>query len=58
MSDKKRIDEGYRPSKVEKGYKPKKPSKQRPDGGKVTGGYQPTTSQGDNPGNKPPPKKP
>ncbi len=58
MSDKQRIDDGYRPSKVEKGYKPQKPSTQKPNGGTVTGGYQPTTSQGDNPGNKPPPKKP
>ena len=59
MTDKKRIDEGYSPSRVKKGYQPKKPSTPKPeDGGEVTGGYQPSTSEGDNPGNKSPPKKP
>jgi len=58
MTDKKRIDEGYSPSRVKKGYQPQKPSTPKPDGGEVTGGYQPPTSEGDNPGNKPPPKKP
>ena len=47
------VNDGYKPSDTTKGYQPKK-------GGTspATGGYQPTTSQGTNPGNKPPPKKP
>lgn len=56
MAEKKRIDEGYQPVTQQKGYQPKKPAS-----GEVTGGYQPTTSEGDNPANKPskpPPKKP
>ncbi len=52
MSDKKPLNEGYQP-KVEKGYQPQPP---KPTGDKVTGGYQPTTSEA-KPTN-PPPKKP
>ena len=44
MSDKKTINEGYRP--IEKGNRPS-PSKDK--GGAVTGGYQPERSQGTNP---------
>lgn len=58
MSGKKHIDEGYRPSTGKKGYQPQNPSTPKPNGGGVSGGYQPPTSGGDNPGNKPPPKKP
>ena len=58
MSGKKRTDEGYKPSTVKKGYQPQKPSSQKPDGGDVSGGYQPPSSEGDNLGNRPPPKKP
>lgn len=58
MSDKDQKDYGYIPSKSEKGYQPQKPDTQKPDSEIATGGYQPTTSQGDNPGNKPPPEKP
>ena len=54
MSDKK----GSKPTTVKKGYQPQKPTTQKPGKGKATGGYQPTTSKGNNPGNKPPPKKP
>lgn len=54
---KKIINDGYSPAK--KGYQPVRPTTQRPDVGVVTGGYQPpTTSEGGNPANKPPPKKP
>lgn len=59
MSDKKRIDEGYQPKPIIQ-----KPDSlivtgiRKPDGFIVTGGYQPATSQGDNPANKPPLKKP
>ena len=64
MSDKKRLDydyslspapKGYRPKK---GYQPKKSNSPKPDGRDVSGDYQPPSSEGDNPGNKPPPKKP
>ena len=59
MPSKKNIEKGYKPSTNNRGYQPpSKPSTEKPNGGDVTGGYQPTTSQGDNPGNKPPPKKP
>lgn len=58
MSGKTRKDEGYRPKNGKRGYQPQNPNTQKPTEGEVTGGYQPTTSKGDNPGNKPPPKKP
>ena len=48
---KKTLNEGYQP-KVEKGYQPQT---QRPQDGKVTGGYQPTTSEAKP--TSPPPKK-
>ena len=53
MADKKTVTDGYTPKSIKKGYQPKDTS-----GGKVTGGYQPTKSEGDGPANKPPPKKP
>jgi len=53
MSDKNEY--GYKPA--ERGYKPsEKPKVDMPNEGKPGAGYQPTTSEGDNPGN--PPKKP
>lgn len=58
MSDKKRSEKGYRPATGKKEQNRQKPGTGKRDRGNVTGGYQPTTSQGDNPGNKPPPKKP
>ena len=58
MSGEKLIDHGYKPTTVKKGYQPQKPTTPKPDGGNVTGGYQPTTGKGNNPSNNPPPKKP
>lgn len=52
MDEKKRINEGYPPSK--KGYQPT--HRPAPTGGKVQGGYQPTKSAATPV--KPPPKKP
>jgi len=57
MSDKKLINDGYQP--VIKGYKPSSNQPQpvdMPNEGQPGAGYQPTISQGDNPGNRP--KKP
>jgi len=48
--EKKPIQEGYQP--VKRGYQPTTPVK--PD---FEGGYQPTTSEGDNPANEPSPPK-
>lgn len=47
---KKRIDEGYQPKK--KGWQPQSPNtdSEKPE---PEGGYQPTTSEGENPGNPP-----
>lgn len=56
MTDRRNFKDGYKPS--EKGYKPASQPKpvDMPSHGKPGAGYQPSTSQGDNPGN--PPKKP
>jgi hypothetical protein len=57
MSNKKPLNEGYRPQKVEKGYQPA----QQPNKGLAQDGYQPTTSQKpatSQPPANPPPKKP
>lgn len=53
--DKKIINEGYIPRKIEKGYQPAKPAPQLTGDPKPQGGYVPTTSSGDNPTNKPTP---
>ncbi|MBS0413237.1 MAG: hypothetical protein JSR68_02590 [Proteobacteria bacterium] len=52
-NDKKPLNEGYRPERIEKGYQPAKPLSQ-PDGPKPQGGYQPTTGHGTNPTSNPP----
>ncbi len=46
------------PELVKRGYQPVKPDKPKPDSGDISGGYQPPASEGNNPANKPPPKKP
>jgi len=52
-NDRKPLNEGYQPQRIEKGYQPAKtPSHQ--EGPNPQGGYQPTTSEGDNPTNNPP----
>jgi hypothetical protein len=53
MSDKKPLNEGYSP--IKKGYQPKPSTPPASPGGKVQGGYQPTTGQSKP---SPPPKKP
>ncbi len=53
MSDnKKPINEGYIPQKIEKGYQP---ASQLTGDPKPQGGYIPTTSGGENPANNPTP---
>ncbi len=53
MIDEKRpINEGYTPQKIEKGYQP---ATQPTGDPKPQGGYVPTTSGGDNPTNNPTP---
>jgi hypothetical protein len=56
MSGKKPFNDGYRPETH--GYKPAQQPRpmDMPEQGRPGAGYQPTTSQGDQPGN--PPKKP
>lgn len=53
-NDKKPINEGYIPKKIEKGYQPAKPAQQPPTDPNPQGGYIPT-SKGDNPTNNPTP---
>lgn len=48
-NDKKPINEGYIPQKIDKGYQPAKPAPQTTGDPKPQGGYIPTTSGGDNP---------
>ena len=55
MTDKVQVNDGY--TVEEKGYQPGKQGPKKPGTGDVTGGYQPTQGEGDNPTN-PPPKKP
>lgn len=56
MSDnKKPINEGYIPQKIERGYKPSAPAPQPTGDPRPQGGYIPTTSGGDNPTNNPTP---
>ncbi|NQY65230.1 MAG: hypothetical protein HRT38_16220 [Alteromonadaceae bacterium] len=48
------VSEGYVPVQKQKGYIPKTTTSV-PIGDSVTGGYTPTTSEGNNPTNTPPP---
>ena len=54
-NDKKPINEGYIPKKIEKGYQPAKPAPHPTGDPKPQGGYIPTTNSGDNPTNNPTP---
>ncbi len=58
MPNKKIVEGGCKSTTSDKGYQPQKPEMERDRSGNVSGGYKPTTSEGDNPGNKPPPQKP
>lgn len=53
--DKKPINEGYIPQKIEKGYQPARPAPKPAGDPQPQSGYVPTTSGGDNPTNKPTP---
>jgi len=53
-NEKKTINEGYIPVKIDKGYQPSKPPSQPNGDPKPHGGYVPTSSGGDNPTNNPP----
>jgi hypothetical protein len=53
--DKKPINEGYIPQKIEKGYQPAKPAPHPTGDSKPQGGYVPIKSGGDNPTNNPTP---
>lgn len=54
-NDRKPINEGYIPKKIERGYQPAKPVPQPTGDPKPQGGYVPTSSEGDNPANNPAP---
>lgn len=56
-SERKQINEGYQPSINERGYQPIKPQNIPTGDPKPQGGYQPTTSQGDNQSNPSRPPK-
>lgn len=54
-NDKKTINEGYTPEKMEKGYQPAKPTPQPTGDPTPQTGYIPTTNGGDNPSSNPTP---